>query len=182
MIAWRSNRLLILSLALIASCSKGVAESAPRSEVKIKDPTSDRRSPKTIAPNELLVDGVGVAPGIWVDKAEFAKLDVADPLVLNEDIDTNGIRIRWWQHLGKGFEWVSTNLGMDSPDGPYWISQVSSKQLGACYGTELCVGQKLTAMANDTEFTRIRNGLELNITIEAGRVKTLLLSAKTHPR
>jgi hypothetical protein len=181
MTVWRSSSILILSIVLFSSCSKGMPESVSRHEpeAKSQDSTQARPAPTT---NELRIESIGAAPGIWVDKATFAKLDVADPVVLNEDVDSNGIRIRWWQHLGKGFEWVSTNQGTGSPDGPYWISQVSSSQTGACFGTEWCVGQTSTAMPNDTEIVQTRNGLELSVTLEAGKVKSLLLLAKSSPR
>lgn len=120
-------------------------------------------------------------PGIWVGSASFAKDDSADPVVLNEEVSGAGIRIRSWYHMGRHCDWVSTNKGMASPDGPYWVSQVQSERIGACVGDKYCIGRDLDVAVSDTEFVVVRGSKELTVEVKAGRIVSLILFSSGPP-
>lgn len=120
-------------------------------------------------------------PGVWVRSAAFAKDDSADPVVLNEDVSSEGIRIRSWYHMGRHCDWVSTNKGMGSPDGPYWVSQVQSERVGACVGEKYCVGLPLEGVPSDTEIVLTRGGRELTVGVKAGKVVSLMVFSDGPP-
>lgn len=120
-------------------------------------------------------------PGGWVESAAFAKDDSADPVVLNEDVSGSGIRIRSWYHLGRHCDWVSTNKGMPSPDGPYWISQVQSERLGDCVGDKYCIGGRLGKSPSDTEIVLFHGTRELTIALKRGKIVSLILSSDGPP-
>jgi len=130
---------------------------------------------------ELDVGGVRVAPGGWVDDATFSRLDTQEPEVMSESVSPAGVRIRWWRHQGKGFSWISTNDGMPSPDGPYWVQQVQTSQHGACAGREPCVGAKDTGKKPNAERVVKSDDRELTIRIHKGLVTELVITSEQPP-
>jgi hypothetical protein len=122
-----------------------------------------------------------ILPGIWVSDAKFLDQDIQDPQILGETVSEDGVRVRSWYHKSDGFEWVSTNQGMISPDGPFWISQVESSKLGASLGGKYSVGQSLGSVSGDSDLVAQNNSIGRTVQVRKGMIVKLILTSSTPP-
>jgi hypothetical protein len=129
----------------------------------------------------LHLDDMVLIPGGWVSETQFAAQDTGEPIVLGESVTDAGLRIRSWLHVGDGYAWVSTNQGMSSPDGPFWISQVESERAGASFDGEVVVGLGYPSASGDSDLVSRSGNLERTISVRDGKISKLILSAIEPP-
>jgi hypothetical protein len=130
----------------------------------------------------LHIGSFDIQPGGWVDSTPFAAQDSSEPNVLGDSVTDSGLRIRSWLHQAKGFTWISTNQGMSSPDGPYWISQIATESEGAAFDTASTVGHRFPGSLLDTEVVLRRGNLERTVMVRRGLITGLILVAANPPK
>jgi hypothetical protein len=178
--------LALASLLAASACSRREEGAKPEGAKPGSAVPSVQSSPKPATTDSaafaLHIGGVAIVPGIWVADARFAAQDTSEPVVLGESVTDAGIRIRFWLHQGTGFAWVSTNQGMTSPDGPYWVSQVESDRPGAAFDSAFRVGSAFPAAAGDTDLVSRQGDLERTVSVRGGKIAKLILAALAAPR
>ena len=178
-------RLPVLALATIFTIS--ACSSKEKVASKSENPSTTQETEKPAKKNtpfdtslipdayRLHISGFSIVPGTWVDSTAFSRQDTSEPVLLGESLSDDGIRIRSFIHLANDFEWISTNKGMPSPDGPYWISQVRSKMFGASFDSAISVGGEVLGIQGDTDLVSQSGILKRTVCVRSGKIAELML-------